>query len=198
MLEPPFRFDSELSPKDFQKIGQLSIRWSHIEFIIGHCLRKLLRLSHEEAAIAVFPLSFDQRIEKIGAISKIRPLRPEAERAYRELVWVKPYIQLVRNNVLHAFVDIGEDGGHTFFNRATGRKLTKADIFSIEEITNYAAHAALSLRYAIGLNVDPTLRHPLPDRPALPAFLSGGIPPRRLDKDGGSKAPAFPHQASDT
>jgi hypothetical protein len=98
MLEPPFMFDPNLSDKDFQKIGQLSIRWSHIEFITGHCLRKLLRLSHEEAALMVFPLQFDQRLQKIKEVAKIHkpPLLPEFHAAFDEVWALKSAIQLVR------------------------------------------------------------------------------------------------------
>jgi hypothetical protein len=178
MLEPPFMFDPNLSDKDFQKIGQLSIRWSHIEFITGHCLRKLLRLSHEEAALMVFPLQFDQRLQKIKEVAKIHkpPLLPEFHAAFDEVWALKSAIQLVRNNVLHAFVDLGEDGEPKFFNRAKSRTLTRSQIFSAEEITNYVAHAVLSMRYAIGFDLDSGERVPLPDRPDAPEFLREAIP----------------------
>jgi hypothetical protein len=199
MLEPPFKFDPSLSPEDFQKIGQLAIRWAHIEHIIGHCLRKILRLSHEEAAIAVFPLSFDQRIEKIKSLSELKPLRDEAEDALYELLAFRTAIQTVRTNVLHAWVDSTEDGDHSFFVRSKNRTLTKQQIFSAEEITNYVAHAALALRYGIGLNVDPALRHPLPDRPAVPAFLQAGLrPPRPRRASVGQTQQRNPHLPSDT
>jgi hypothetical protein len=88
-------------------------------------------------------------------------------------------IQFVRNNVIHAIVLDDLDEGHVFHLRSKRRSLTKAEIFSAEELTNYAAHAAISLRYALGLKDVPGARRPLPDRPDIPKFLRELIPTRK-------------------
>jgi hypothetical protein len=64
-----------------------------------------------------------------------------------------------------------------FHLRSKKRTLTKAQIFSAEELTNYAAHAVYSLRYALGSKeLSPGERYALPDRPEIPEFLRGLIP----------------------
>jgi hypothetical protein len=42
MLASPFRFDKELSSDDFEKLGRLSLRWSHIDHMMANCLKVLL------------------------------------------------------------------------------------------------------------------------------------------------------------
>jgi hypothetical protein len=64
MLETPFRFEPSLTPGEFQKLGQLTLRWSHIEHIIGNCLKVMLRLSDDEAVIMVFRLSLEERLRE--------------------------------------------------------------------------------------------------------------------------------------
>ena len=59
------------------------------------------------------------------------------------------------------------------------RTLSASEVFSSEEITNYAAHAALALRLAVGVKDEPGARHPLPERPARPEFLRELIPSRK-------------------
>jgi hypothetical protein len=74
MLETPFRFESELSADDYQKIGLLSLRWSHTEHIIGNCLKVMLRLTDEEAVIAVFSLNLEQRLNRMKELARINAL----------------------------------------------------------------------------------------------------------------------------
>jgi hypothetical protein len=44
MIPTPFRYEANVTPEDFQKIGQLSLRWSHTEHIIANCLKVMLAL----------------------------------------------------------------------------------------------------------------------------------------------------------
>jgi hypothetical protein len=175
MIPSPFRFEAQLSPEEFQKIGQLSLQWSHIENIIGTCLRVMQNLSEDEAATKVFRLPLDQRLKKMSKLlAELKPLNPEAKAAFDELKPVMDGIRYVRNNVAHAIVG-EDDSGHVFLLRSKKRSLTKAEIFSAEELTNYAAHLVLALRYALGVENDPSRRWPMPDRPEIPEFLRSTI-----------------------
>jgi hypothetical protein len=111
-------------------------------------------------------------------LAKIVPLSPRAKASFDELMLVMPGIQYVRNNVVHAIVSIGEIGDdHVFELRSKTRSLTKKQIFSAEELTNYAARAVVSLRYALGpKDGQPAELFPLPDRPEIPKFLQALIP----------------------
>ena len=68
MLKSPFDYESEFSAEELQKIGALSLRWSHIDHIIGNCLRVMLRLSDEE------PLrGFTGRVDDVTFVPGARP-----------------------------------------------------------------------------------------------------------------------------
>jgi hypothetical protein len=111
MIPTPFWFEQELAPEDFQKLGQLSLRWSHTDHIIGNCLKVPLRLTDDEAVSIVFPLSTDRRLSLLKELAKGKALSPDADQALRELWCIMPAIQLVRNNVVHAvvFKSLGND-----------------------------------------------------------------------------------------
>lgn len=176
MLDTPFRFETELSPEDYQKIGVLALRWSHIDHILGNCLKVMLRQTDEEAVHTVFSLSTSQRLNQMKKLSKLNLLNSDAQLALDELQAVMKGIQYVRNSVVHAIVIDDVNEGHAFHLRSKQRTLTKAQVFATEELTNYAAHAVLSLRYALGLKgLDPSTRLPLPGRPVIPTFLQALI-----------------------
>ncbi|MBR0993966.1 hypothetical protein JQ580_24905 [Bradyrhizobium japonicum] len=63
MIPSPYNFEPALSDQEYAKLGILALRWSHIEHILGNCLKVILRLTDEEAVIVVFSLSADQRAE---------------------------------------------------------------------------------------------------------------------------------------
>src|SRR5262245_22262605 len=166
MIAVPYKFEPDLSAEEFMKLGQLSIRWSHIEYVLGMCLKRMLRLTDDEAIIVVFPLSLDQRLTRIRQLAKSTPVGELALGPINELKLIMPAIQYVRNNVIHAFAAEGE-----FRLHSKQRTLTKAEVFSAEELTNYAAHVTVALRYALGFEFD-TEGHSytLPDRPEIPSF----------------------------
>ena len=152
MLDSPFTFEERLSPEDYQKIGLLALRRSQIEHIIGNCLRVALRVTDAEAIPIIFSLTVDRRLKNLADLDKIKPFNPEAKEAFSELSAVMKGIQAVRNTAVHAVIDAEDDFRETRFHlRSRGRSITKEDVFATEEITNYAAHAALSLRFALGL-----------------------------------------------
>jgi len=75
------------------------------------------------------------------------------------------------------------------------RSFTKHEIFSVVELTNYAAHCTLALRYAIGFKAD-THSYELPARPEIPNFLQHMIhfPEQTLPRGAGddTREPAEP------
>lgn len=193
MLETPFRFEPSLTDAEFKKLGQLTLRWSHIEHIIGNCLKVMLRMTDEEAHEVIFPQFLDWRLQKMKALEKLRPLAGDAKLAFDELHQIMPYIQYVRSNVVHAIVvPLNNDEDFAFHLRSKNRTFSKDEILSVEEITNYAAHVVLSLRLALGMKDAPDARHPLPDRPALPAFLQKWRPIQNRE----DQQPEFQPQSS--
>ena len=186
MIQSPFRFEKSLTPEDFQKIGQLSLRWAHIDHVIGNCLRVLLGLSDEEAVIKVFPLGASARLDRIQELRKLKPLgSPEAEHAWNELKPVMRGLLTVRTNVAHVVLIPDSGGQLTFHLRNKERDFTKEEIFETEELTNYAAHAALVLRHALGDKDPEGAPGALPDRPPIPAFLQPFISwPTAQSKEG--------------
>jgi len=172
MIASPWRFEPVISDQDLAKIGILTLRWSHIEHILGNCLKVLLRLSDDEAAAIVFPMNLETRINRIVEISEINPLSEHAQAALNEFRPVIKGLQLVRNNVVHAILIEDEREGHVFHLRSKQRTLSKTDVFSVEELTNYAAHLVTAFRYALGFKdgIEPVL-YTWPDRPPIPEFL---------------------------
>jgi hypothetical protein len=172
MIASPYNFEPLISDQDLAKLGILALRWSHIEHVLANCLKTMLRLSDEEAVVVVFPLGLEQRINRIRELSQINPLIPHAQAAFEELRVVMKGIQYVRNSVVHSIVVADDEEGHVFHLRSKMRTLTKAQVFSIEEWTNYAAHLAQALRYALGFKNQPEpMLYTWPDRPTIPEFL---------------------------
>jgi len=174
MIPTPFRFEKDLTPPDLEIIGKLSLRWSHTEHIIGNCLRVLLRLTDEEAEVMVFPLTLDQRLQRIAALAAINPLPAAADPLYRELVPVIRALQPIRNLLTHTILLPDAAGKHsTFHLRSKGKSMTKEEVFQCEELTNYAAHAALLFRHELGDKDPAGAPGPLPARPSIPECLRG-------------------------
>jgi hypothetical protein len=176
MIPSPYRFEPRISEQDLAKLGILTLRWSHTEHILANCLRVMLRLSEKEGRIIVFPLSLEQRINRISEIAEITPLPHHANSAFEELRPIIKGIQYVRNNVIHSIVLETESDGHVFHLRSKNRSLTKAEVFSVEEVTNYAAHLVRAFRMAlVEPNGPPPVLHSWPDRPEIPEFLRSVI-----------------------
>jgi hypothetical protein len=169
MLASPFRFDEELPAKDFERLGRLSLRWSHIDHMIANCLKILLGLDEDQAMIMIFPLTSEVRLQRIEQLTKLRPMRsPKATKAFQELRKVINGIRAIRNYVAHAVLIEG-----VFVMRSKGRRsFTKEQIFETEELTNYVGILVLTLRNELG-EPDPLYSPPatLPDRPPIPEFL---------------------------
>jgi hypothetical protein len=173
MIPSPFWFEGKLTPEDYQKLGKLSLRWSHIDHLIANCLKKLLRLTDDEARLVVFPLSTDIRLARMRDLQELNPLPTQAaKQAFDELDRVMKGLQAVRNNVIHAVLMYADGTDAPIFElRSRSRGYTKAQVFETEELTNYAAHAALVLRHELGDKDPAGAPGPLPARPQIPVFL---------------------------
>src|SRR5262245_9891729 len=101
-------------------------------------------------------------------LQKLNPLpTPKADQAFCELYPMMKLIRQVRNNVVHAVILKDDNANQVFELRSNERRLTKAQVFETEELTNYAAHAALILRHELG---DPDPHGPPPPLPGRPAI----------------------------
>lgn len=85
MIPAPYAFDPELTDPEFAKLGVLSLRWAHLENLLANCLKLMLRLTEDEAIIMVFPLSLEQRLNRISAVSELTPLPLNGQKAREEL-----------------------------------------------------------------------------------------------------------------
>ena len=170
MISSPFRFETALKPADLHKLGLLSLRWSLIDHVITNCLKVLKGLNDDEAIDRVFPLFATQKMDEIKRLIGPRKLSAEGSRAYHELMNVMSGVRAVRDAVTHG--TIMSQGDDVFFDhRSKRRKFTRQDVLETEELTNYAAHAALLLRHDLG-DKDPDYKPgPLPQRPLIPKCL---------------------------
>ena len=171
MVESPFRYEEDFTEKDYETLGKLSLRWSHIDHVIANCLKRLLRLDDDEAQAVVFQIYADQRFDHILKLDELKPLRGKAADALDALCLVMKGLRQVRNNVAHAVLMHDGTAHQIFESRKTKRVFTKAQIFETEEITNYAAHAALVLRDELGDKDPAGAPGPLPPRPAIPGWF---------------------------
>jgi hypothetical protein len=179
MITTPFLYEEKLTDEELKKIGQLALRWSHTEHILGNCLKVMLGLTDEQAIVTVFPLSLHQRLDQLRKLAAINPPNDDAKAALAELLAVMPMIQAVRNGVIHAIIVDDGAGEQMFHLRSKERSIAKKEAFEAEELTNFAAHAALSLRHALGFKDVAGSRHALPGRPEIPASLQRFLPTRR-------------------
>jgi hypothetical protein len=151
MIRSPFRYEDNFTREDYETLGKLSLRWSHIDHVIANCL-----------------IRFDRILE----LEKLKPLRKKkAAHALGELCLLMQGLRQVRNNVAHAVLMADGTADQIFESRKTRRVFTKAQIFATEEITNYAAHAALVLRDELGDKDPAGAPGPLPPRPSIPRWF---------------------------
>ena len=170
MISTPYLFEPSLSDQEFMKIGHLSVKWSHLEHIIGNCLKVILRLNDDEARIVVFPLSLEQRMVRIGELAEIGSLSERSQRLFRELKAILKGIQYVRNNVIHAIVESGEGGTHFICVPKTGR-LQKIRFSARTKLRIMPPMSSRRFGLALAFKMDSTLDYTLPDRPDIPEFL---------------------------
>jgi hypothetical protein len=122
IISSPFWFEDKLASEDYQKLGKLSLRWSHIDQLIANCLKKLPRLTDDEARVVVSPLNTDTRLKRIRKLEELEPLRGAAKEAFDELHMMMTLLQPVRNNVIHAVIMYAEGGAPIFELRSHGRR----------------------------------------------------------------------------
>jgi hypothetical protein len=71
MIESPFRYEPNFAAKDYETLGKVMLRWSHIDHVIANCLKRLLRLSEDEGQVIVFQLDSKVRLDRIRKLQKI-------------------------------------------------------------------------------------------------------------------------------
>ncbi|HUQ38356.1 MAG TPA: hypothetical protein VM144_18455 [Aestuariivirga sp.] len=197
MIETPFLFEEAISDDEFKKLGQMLVRWSHIENTIGNCLRRLLRLSMDEAIVVVFPLGLEYRMNKIRDLSKLRKLKKKTQKLFDELERCVKAMQHVRNQIAHGIVSQDNEHGYTFTMKKNQATRNKGEIFSAIELLNYTAHIAIEFRYALGLKgimVGHSLYASL-DRPSIPKFLQSYFQEPKPQKKAKPKRPPRSSQA---
>ena len=168
MLQSPFRFEAGFTSAEFETIGRLALRWAAIEHFVANCLKAMLGLSDEQAIVIVFPLGMEAKLARMNKLAKINPLNANASKGLIELTKVMKALQFVRNNTIHAIV---MEGDHSFELRRDRRSLSKHEVLSTEELTNYAGRVVIFLRHALG-DKDTVGGPPAwPTRPTIPAFL---------------------------
>jgi hypothetical protein len=88
MIESPFRYEKNFTEKDYETLGKLSLRWSHIDHVIANCLKRLLRLNDDQAQVVVFQIYADQRFEHILKLDELKPLGKKRPRTpWMHYVW---------------------------------------------------------------------------------------------------------------
>ena len=125
----------------------------------------------------IYPLSLEAVLQKIEGLHKMRPPRPKAAEFYAELIPVVRALQIVRNDAVHSVVK-ETNSGLVFENRARGRTITKEQILSCEELTNYASVLSIKFRRALGFKEGQKPPRKLPARPKIPDFLNIQFPKR--------------------
>jgi hypothetical protein len=173
MIPTPYRFEANVTAEQFQKIGQFTLRWSHMDNTIANCLRRLLDMDPKQANVMIFPLSLDQRFQKIGQLSKHQPFTGERKWLFEEL---KPLIfamQYIRNTVVHGVVIDFFSDDDIFFNlRSKNRNITIPQLLECEDLINYSGHVTEAFRLTFGEKDDNRGEaYTLPDRPPIPEFL---------------------------
>jgi len=175
MIKTPYHFEAILSDQEFQKIGQFACRWAHIEHTIGNCLRVMLEMEMEPATAMIFPLTLDQRMERISKLAEQRFLTGYQFALLAELKPLIRAMQFLRTTALHGVVmSLGDDDNIYFHLRSKGRNINITDLFSCEDLINYAAHVTQAFRLSLG---DKTYEgheghtYALPARPPVPDFL---------------------------
>jgi len=173
MIPTPYRFEANFSPEEFQKFGQLAVRWSHIEHTIANCLRVLLKFDPKQASVMIYPLTLDTRMARIGEHIKFIPLEPEQMALFEELKPLIRAMQYLRTTALHGtLVDLFSSEEPFWHLRSKNRMITKSQLFACEDLINYAAHVTQAFRLSLGKKDDDTGdTYALPDRPPIPEFL---------------------------
>jgi hypothetical protein len=135
-----------------------------------NCLKVLKGLTDDEAIDQIFPLPASRKMDEIKGLIGSQNLSAEGDEAYRELMNVMSGVRAVRDAVTHGTI-MSEGNDVMFDHRSKNRKFTRQDVLETEEMTNYAAHAAVLLRDALGDKDPDNKPGPLPQRPPVPKCL---------------------------
>jgi hypothetical protein len=177
MIPTPYNFEPNFTAEEFAKIGQFTLRWSHMDHTIGNCLRRLLEMSPTHATVFIFPLSLDNRMSHIERLTKLTPLDPLPGGLFAELKALVKAMQYIRNSAIHGIVISGVEDEPYFELRSRGRRITKSQLFGCEDLINYTAHVVQGFRWSLGEKESPFSEgwgahtYALPHRPTVPDWL---------------------------
>jgi hypothetical protein len=169
MISCPFEY--HLTDQEMQKLGELSLTWSHTDHTIGNCLKAVLNFNDDEAIALIFPLGLEQRVRWLRGLTD--RMNGSAQAALEEFHSVLPGLSAVRNLGVHGVIIADTIDGPLFHLRSKDRILTKDDFFACEEFTNYCARVAYAIRFALFAPAD-VKGWPLtlPERPEIPGALA--------------------------
>lgn len=174
-MDTPFLWEVYVDDTELAQIGTLALRWSHIEHILANCLRRLVRMSEEDATLIIFPMTLEKIVQTIDNVVKARPLKGKAKMYYDELRPTLEPFRYVRNTMIHSILTDNSWGqARTFHLRSKLRDLSIEEVLSTGDFTNYVATLVIDFRKTLGHKLGKP--GPLPDKPALPGFLIRAFP----------------------
>jgi hypothetical protein len=189
MINSPYKFEDAVTAEQYQKLGYLSLKWSTLAYVVGDTLAAKLRLTEDEATAVVFPMSLEGRMNLLKRLFAITPPSKEAATLFAELQCCVRALQVVRNNVAHALLTKNEKEVSVWL-RSKQRTFTLEQVFSTEELTNYAGHVFKHLRAALKLQkARSPATTPLPGRPQIPKFLQSYFPKPKDQKKAKRRSP---------
>src|SRR5262249_49951373 len=128
MIECPFEY--HLTDAEVQKLGELSLTWSHTEHTIGNALKAVLKFDDDEAIALIFPLPLEQRVRWLRGLTK--RMNTAARIALDEFSRMLPGLQAIRNGGIHGVIINDTKDGPLFHLRSKDRTFTKNELFSCE------------------------------------------------------------------
>jgi hypothetical protein len=171
MTPSAYTIDVKLSASEFQKIGRFACLWAGIEHSIGNCLRVILEMEPEQATVMVFPLNLDMRMARISELTRLNIMTSYQLALFAELKPLIKGMQYLRNTTLHGIVMNPNENDAFFHLRSKSRIMSKEELFSCEELINYATQVTQAFRISLGDTGNRGHTYALPDRPQIPSFL---------------------------
>ena len=167
----PGAFQTDLKQSQNAALGRLILRWGQIDHVVANCILELSGRRRGRKRDKIDVLTAGQKIPILEGLRNTPRMSVEAVLAFDAFMPLWKGLIGVRNHVAHGVVAWDPDGRATTKLLYRERAVAIKDILAAEAITNFAAHAVLALRLAIGVSDDPEARHRLPPRPALPAIV---------------------------
>lgn len=170
-MRPPGTFYIDMTAAQNAALGRMMLRWGQIDHLVANCILRLRGRPRKRQKEDIDGCTAGQRVRILADLMKTSPVTPEARKAFDAFLPIWRGLIGVRNHVAHGVTFWEPDGTADTKLQHRGRDEPIEKILAAESITNFAAHAVLSFRFALGLEADPDIRHPLPRRPAIPPIV---------------------------